>query len=92
MQSEIIINIFTLILLIEMNFRIQVKEICKQKNITQKELATQLGITDIGLNQSLRGKYPQLQTLERIDSALNVPITELFEKQEQPQQQESNVM
>ena len=62
-----------------MNFRKTIKTICKQKNITQKELAEKLGITDISLNQTLRGKYPQLQTLERIASALNVPITELFE-------------
>ncbi|MCL2597134.1 MAG: helix-turn-helix transcriptional regulator [Paludibacter sp.] len=63
-----------------MNFRTQVKEICKRQNITQKELAEKLEISDISLNQSLRGEYPQLQTLERIAAALNVLITELFEQ------------
>ena len=63
-----------------MTFRERIKEICSKKGITQKKLAENLGITDIGLNKSLRGKYPQLQTLERIAVALNVPITELFEQ------------
>ena len=63
-----------------MNFRERIKEICNQKGITQKELAEKLGITDISLNKSLRGKYPQLQTLERISIALGVPVTELFDQ------------
>ena len=63
-----------------MTFREKIKEICNKQGITQKELAEKLGITDISLNKSLRGKYPQLQTLERIAFALNVPISELFEQ------------
>ena len=62
-----------------MNFRDSVKRICKQQGIMQKDLADKLGITYIGLSQTLRGKYPQLQTLERIAKALNVPVTDLFE-------------
>ncbi|MDR0573840.1 MAG: helix-turn-helix transcriptional regulator [Tannerella sp.] len=62
-----------------MNFRIRIKEICDMQGITQKELAYKLGITDISLNKTLRGEYPQLQTLEKIAGALGVPITELFE-------------
>ena len=63
-----------------MNFRDRIKELCNNQGITQKELAEKLGISDISLNQTLRGKYPQLQTLERITIALNVPITDLFEQ------------
>ena len=63
-----------------MNFREKIKEICQNQGITQKELAEKLGITDISLNKSLRGEYPQLQTLEKIATALDVPITELFDK------------
>ena len=63
-----------------MDFRISVKRICKEKGLLQKDLADMLGITYISLNQTLRGKYPQLQTLERIADALGVPITELFQK------------
>lgn len=63
-----------------MDFRTRIKDICQSKGITQKDLADRLGITDISLNKTLRGDYPQLQSLERIANALNVPITELFEQ------------
>jgi len=63
-----------------MNFREQIKELCSLRGLTQKDLADKLGITDISLNKTLRGKYPQLQTLERIATVLDVPITELFER------------
>jgi len=65
-----------------MDFRQRIKEICQAKGITQKDLAEILGITDISLNKTLRGEYPQLQSLEKIANALNVSITELFEKPE----------
>jgi len=63
-----------------MNFKVRIKEICKERGILQKDLAVKLGITYIGLNKSLRGEYPQLQTLERIAAALDVPVIELFER------------
>ena len=63
-----------------MNFRERIKAICAEKGMTQKDLADLLGITDISLNQTLRGGYPQLQTLEKIANALCVPITNLFEE------------
>lgn len=62
-----------------MNFRNRIKELCTTKGITQKELAERLGITDISLNKSLRGEYPQLQTLEKIANELDVKISDLFE-------------
>jgi len=62
-----------------MNFRNRIKELCTKKGITQKELAERLGITDISLNKSLRGEYPQLQTLEKIANELDVKISDLFE-------------
>jgi transcriptional regulator with XRE-family HTH domain len=63
-----------------MNFREKIKMLCRKRGITQKELAIILGITDISLNQTLRGQYPQLQTLEKIANALDVPISELFDR------------
>lgn len=64
-----------------MNFRDKIKEICKQKGIKQKELAEKLGITDNSLNKTLRGDYPQLQTLERISKVLDVPLKALFDEE-----------
>nr|DAV22751.1 MAG TPA: Protein hipA, HTH-type transcriptional regulator, persistence, DNA-binding, Repressor, Transcription [Caudoviricetes sp.] len=37
-----------------------------------------MGISDISLNKTLRGDYPQLQSLERIANALDIDISELF--------------
>lgn len=64
-----------------MDFRTRVKEICKEQNMMQKDLAERLGITAIGLSQTLGQDYPQLQTLERIASALGVKVIDLFEQE-----------
>lgn len=61
-----------------MDFRARIKELCLSKGITQKDLADKMGISDISLNKTLRGDYPQLQSLERIANALEVDISELF--------------
>ena len=61
-----------------MDFRI--KELCKEKGLLFKELAKQLGITDVGLRQSLQGN-PTIGTLEKIASALGVAVPELFAPQ-----------
>lgn len=62
-----------------MDFRQRIKDKCQEKGITQKDLAEKIGITDISLNKTLRGEYPQLQSLEKIANALGIPISELFE-------------
>jgi transcriptional regulator with XRE-family HTH domain len=56
---------------------IRLKELCKQKGITQKELANTLGVTEITLTRVNSGNC-SLSLLERIATALNVPIQELF--------------
>jgi len=61
-----------------MDFRTRIKELCQSKGFTQKDLADKMGISDISLNKTLRGDYPQLQSLERIANALDVDISELF--------------
>ncbi len=61
-----------------MEFRAKIKELCQQNGITQKMLAERMGISDISLNKTLRGEYPQLQTLEKIAAALGVEIGDLF--------------
>ncbi len=61
-----------------MDFRI--KELCKEKGLLFKELAQHLGITDVGLRQSLQGN-PTIGTLEKIAAALGVSVPELFAPQ-----------
>ena len=54
-------------------------DICKQVGITQKELAERIGLSAVGLSKAINGN-PTKDTLEKIASALNVKITELFEE------------
>lgn len=60
--------------------KLRVKEILRDKGITQKDLADKLNISEVGLSKSLSEKgNPTISTLENIASALDVNITELFE-------------
>ena len=56
----------------------RIKEICKAKGITQKELADRIGISRVGLAKALAGNTT-IGTLDKIASALGVPVAELFE-------------
>ena len=59
--------------------KLRILDICKQKGLTQKELAEKVNLSAVGLSKSINGN-PTKDTLERIASALNVPISELFEQ------------
>ena len=63
-----------------MDFRI--KEICREQGIYMKDLASRLGITEVGLSKSLNGD-PGVKRLQEIADILNVPITDLFERPKQ---------
>ncbi|MBK5722381.1 helix-turn-helix transcriptional regulator [Dysgonomonas sp. Marseille-P4677] len=60
--------------------KLRVKELLREKGITQKELADKMNITEVGLSKSLTGN-PTTTTLERIADALNVDFLELFAPQ-----------
>jgi len=55
----------------------RIKELCKERGILIKDLAKKVGITDVGLRQSLNGN-PTIGTLEKIADALGVEVAELF--------------
>ncbi len=59
--------------------KLRILDICKQAGITQKELAERIGLSAVGLSKAIKGN-PTKDTLEKIASALNVRITELFEE------------
>lgn len=63
-----------------MNLR--VKDICKENGITIGELADRMKMVRESLSRAINGN-PTLDTLERIATALNVPITELFSTDKQ---------
>lgn len=60
---------------------LRVKEILKERNITAKELAGKIGITEGALSQSLKkDANPSMQTLKRIAEGLGISMSELFAK------------
>jgi len=58
---------------------LRIKEICRVKGVTITQLAEKLNIKQESLSRAINGN-PTKDTLERIASALNVPVTELFEQ------------
>lgn len=62
--------------------RFRILELCKEAGINQTELADKIGLSRVGLSKAINGN-PTVDTLERIATALNVPITELFSTDKQ---------
>lgn len=56
---------------------LQVKQICKERGITLKDLASRMGITYQTLYEMLTGN-PSLDSLKRISETLGVPLVRLF--------------
>ena len=55
-----------------------IAQLRRQKNLTQKELAEQLGITDKAISRWETGKgFPDVSILDRLANALDVTITEI---------------
>ena len=55
---------------------LRVKEICKEKDMTLADLANKMQITASALSQNL--KKPSFDTLEKLATALNVEVADLF--------------
>ncbi|MCF2599832.1 helix-turn-helix transcriptional regulator [Phocaeicola barnesiae] len=55
----------------------RIKDILKEKGITQQELADRLGVTRSAIVKTLAGN-PSQETLERIANILDVPMWQLF--------------
>lgn len=58
---------------------LRIKDICREQGIMLKDLAKQLGLTEVGLSKSINGN-PTIGRLEEIANALGVPVAELFDK------------
>lgn len=58
---------------------LRIKEVIKEKGLSVQEIAEKMGISRVGLSQHINGN-PSVEVLERIASALCVPVTELFEQ------------
>ncbi|MCL1942005.1 MAG: helix-turn-helix domain-containing protein [Candidatus Azobacteroides sp.] len=64
---------------------LRLKELCRKRGITQKELSANLGVAELTLSRASKGNT-SVQLIERIAEKLNVEVWELFtqstEKQE----------
>lgn len=61
--------------------KLRIKEVCKEKKVTIISLAASIGIAQPSMSNIANDKVtPSLETLEKIASALNISITELFEQ------------
>lgn len=56
----------------------KIKEILKENHITQQELADKMGVSLSAVKQMLGADSLTTATLEKISSALNVPIWRFF--------------
>ena len=55
----------------------RIKDLLKERNMTQKDLAQRIGVSAVTLNRYLTGN-PSVSSLEKIAGALDVDISELF--------------
>ena len=63
------------------NISHKVKELCRNKGITIKELADKMEIAPESLSRAINGN-PQLSTIRKIAEALGVSVTDLFDRNE----------
>ena len=61
-----------------MKSKLYVKDICKNKGITLKKLAEQMGVTPSSLSQVITCDNPGVATLEKIAEVLGVSFQDLF--------------
>lgn len=57
---------------------LRIKEVLKEKNVSQIALAEALGITKVGINKIINGN-PTAETLQKIAEVLHVDVRDLFE-------------
>lgn len=57
---------------------LRIKEVLKEKNVSQIELAEKLDISKVGINKIINGN-PTAETLQKIAEVLDVDIRDLFE-------------
>ena len=60
-----------------MYMQLRVKEILKERGLSQKDLAGKMGVAEISLSRSINGN-PSMDTLIKMAEALDVEMGELF--------------
>ena len=60
---------------------LRIKEICREKGITLNDLAVKIGISQPSISGISTGRIkPSFETLEKLSTALGVPVGTLFER------------
>jgi putative transcriptional regulator len=60
---------------------LRIREVLKQKDMTQKELADQLGVSKVTVSYWCNNQTsPSLETLKKISTLLKVKLTELIKE------------
>lgn len=57
---------------------IRIKEVLKEKGITQAELAQRMGVHRVALNSTLNNPNIKLSTLEKIAAAIGCQVGDFF--------------
>ncbi len=60
---------------------LRIKEIVKQKSISQKELASKLGVTGASINRIINGN-PTIESLQKLANVLHVDVKDFFQDNE----------
>lgn len=68
----------------------RIKELLKEKGCTQQELADMVGVSYQSMKQTLNAPSVTTATLEKIATALNVPMWQLFASPEEVAKQTDN--
>ena len=68
----------------------RIKELLKEKGCTQQELADMVGVSYQSIKQTLNASSVTTSTLEKIATALNVPMWQLFASSEEVAKQTKN--
>ena len=63
---------------------LKIKELCRERGITQKDLAQALDTTELSIRRASAGNT-SIPMMKRIADALGVTIAELFEEQPAPE-------
>lgn len=61
----------------------RIKELLKEKGLTQQELADMVGVSHQSIKQTLNAPSVTTATLEKIAAALGVPVWQLFASPEE---------